>query len=111
MDNPDTAAILPGMEPESDILIIGGGLNGPALALALAQGGLTVTVIDTLAEAARADDGFDGRAYALALASQRLLQAIGVWDGIATLAQPILGIRQQDHLADDDDRRAQYCLA
>ena len=96
MDNPDTAAILPGMEPESDILIIGGGLNGPALALALAQGGLTVTVIDTLAEAARADDGFDGRAYALALASQRLLQAIGVWDGIATLAQPILGIRASD---------------
>ncbi|MBI1220242.1 MAG: 2-octaprenyl-6-methoxyphenyl hydroxylase [Rhodobacteraceae bacterium] len=84
------------MEPDSDILIIGGGLNGPALALALAQGGLTVTVVDALAEAARADDGFDGRAYALALASQRLLKAIGVWDGIASLAQPILGIRASD---------------
>lgn len=96
MDNPAKAAILPCMEPDSDILIIGGGLNGPALALALAQGGLTVTVVDALAEAARADDGFDGRAYALALASQRLLKAIGVWDGIASLAQPILGIRASD---------------
>lgn len=96
MDNPAGATILPGMESDSDILIIGGGLNGPALALALAQGGLTVTVIDALAEAARADDGFDGRAYALALASQRLLQAIGIWGGIAALAQPILGIRASD---------------
>lgn len=96
MDNPAGAPILPGMEPDSDILIIGGGLNGPALALALAQGGMTVTVVDALAEATRADDGFDGRAYALALASQRLLQAIGIWDGIAALAQPILGIRASD---------------
>jgi 2-octaprenyl-6-methoxyphenol hydroxylase len=96
MDNPAAAPILAAMEPESDILIIGGGLNGPALALALAQGGVTVTVIDALAEAARAEDGFDGRAYALALASQRLLQAIGVWNGIAALAQPILGIRASD---------------
>ena len=34
------------MKYDSDILIVGGGLNGPALALALAGGGLSVTVID-----------------------------------------------------------------
>lgn len=31
---------------DTDILIAGGGLNGPALALALAQGGFRVTVVD-----------------------------------------------------------------
>ena len=31
------------MTPDTDILIAGGGLNGPALALALAQAGLPVT--------------------------------------------------------------------
>ncbi|MFT4716358.1 MAG: 2-octaprenyl-6-methoxyphenol hydroxylase, partial [Paracoccaceae bacterium] len=36
------------MKPESDILIVGGGLNGPTLALALAQGGLRVTIVDAL---------------------------------------------------------------
>lgn len=96
MDNPTRAAILRGMEPDSDILIIGGGLNGPALALALAQSGLSVTVVDALPQAKRTDDQFDGRAYALALASQRLLKAIGVWGAVADLAQPILGVRASD---------------
>ncbi|MBN2907478.1 MAG: FAD-dependent monooxygenase [Rhodobacteraceae bacterium] len=84
------------MTYNSDILIVGGGLNGPALALALAQGGLSVTVIDALPQAARGDDAFDGRSYALALASMRLLRAIGVWDGIAAHSQPILEIIATD---------------
>ena len=77
-------------------MIVGGGLNGPCLALALAQGGLRVTVIDARAAPARANTGFDGRAYALALASKRLLSVIGVWDGLADLAQPILQIKASD---------------
>ncbi|MCC5971306.1 MAG: FAD-dependent monooxygenase [Pararhodobacter sp.] len=81
------------MTVQSDILIVGGGLNGPALALALAQGGFRVTLVDARLAGARADDGFDGRAYALALASVRALTATGIWPGLAALAQPILGIR------------------
>lgn len=84
------------MEQQHDVIIAGGGLNGPALALALAQAGLTVTVIDPRPARARAETGFDGRAYALALASQRLLGALGLWPGLAPLAQPILGIRTSD---------------
>lgn len=86
------------MMPDTDILIAGGGLNGPALALALAQGGLTVTVIDNRPAPARAEAGFDGRAYALALASRRLLGALGVWPRIAA-AQPILKIKASDGVA------------
>ncbi|WP_101067548.1 FAD-dependent monooxygenase [Roseovarius salinarum] len=84
------------MEHDSDILIVGGGLNGPALALALARSGLRVTVIDALAETVRRDAGFDGRAYALALASVRLLHAIGIWDRVADKAQPMLEIKVSD---------------
>ncbi len=80
----------------TDILIAGGGLNGPALALALAQGGFRVTVIDARPAPDRAEAGFDGRAYALAMASVRLLKAIGVWDGVADKAQPILEIKAAD---------------
>ncbi len=96
MDNPERARILQGMTQASDILIVGGGLNGPALALALAQTGHSVTVIDALAEKVRKNAAFDGRAYALALASQRLLAAIGVWDRVAEHAQPMLEIKVTD---------------
>ncbi|WP_298937332.1 FAD-dependent monooxygenase [uncultured Ruegeria sp.] len=84
------------MTKASDILIVGGGLNGPALALALAQTGHSVTVIDTLPETLRMKATFDGRAYALALASQRLLDAIEVWDRVAEHAQPMLEIKVTD---------------
>ena len=86
------------MTPETDILIAGGGLNGPALALALAQGGLSVTVVDSRPAPQRAEAGFDGRAYALALSSKRLLMATGVWPRIDSF-QPILKIKASDGIA------------
>ncbi|CUH99141.1 FAD-dependent monooxygenase [Leisingera aquaemixtae] len=84
------------MKNASDILIVGGGLNGPALALALAQTGHSVTVVDSLTPDKLADDGFDGRGYALALASQRLLQQTGVWQHVGGNAQPMLEIKVTD---------------
>ncbi len=96
MDNPAPPAILRAMTHDADILIVGGGLNGPALALALAQAGLTSALIDARPAPARAQRGFDGRAYALAAASQRLLGAIGVWPAVADLAQPILQVKASD---------------
>ena len=87
------------MTYDADVLIVGGGLNGPALALALAQGGQRVTVIDARPRPNRAEAGFDGRAYALAIASKRLLGMIGVWPMIAAKAQPIHQIKASDGLA------------
>ena len=96
MDNRIATALAAGMAGRQDIIIVGGGLNGPALAVALAAGGFGVTVIDALPQETRADPGFDGRSYALALASQRLLRAIGIWDRVAAGAQPILEIKVTD---------------
>jgi 2-octaprenyl-6-methoxyphenol hydroxylase len=81
---------------DSEIAIVGGGLNGCALAIALASGGLSVTLIDSLLVDTVQEDSFDGRSYALALASKRLLDAVGVWDAIATDAQPMLEIKVTD---------------
>ncbi|MBL8563176.1 MAG: FAD-dependent monooxygenase [Gemmobacter sp.] len=83
---------------DTDILIAGGGLNGPALGIALAQAGLRVTVVDARPAPARAEAGFDGRAYALALASKRLLTVTGIWPRIAA-HQPILKIKASDGVA------------
>ena len=84
------------MTHDFDILIAGGGLNGPALALGLAQAGFSVGIVDARPQTARASDNFDGRGYALALASKRLLNAIGVWDSVAADTQPMLDIKVSD---------------
>ena len=96
MDIPSRNAICKLMKYDTDIVIVGGGLNGCALALALASGGLQVTVIDTLPTKQRKMANFDGRSYALALASKRLLGAIDVWPRIAEHAQPMLEIKVTD---------------
>jgi len=84
------------MEHDCDIAIVGGGLNGPALALAAAQVGLRVIVLDATSHKLRKNAKFDGRAYALALASKRLMAAVGVWENVAQDAEPMLNIRVSD---------------
>jgi 2-octaprenyl-6-methoxyphenol hydroxylase len=84
------------MDYDADVIITGGGLNGPALALALARAGLSVAVIDAQPATARAEADFDGRAYALAIASQRLLAAVGVWERLAGEAEPINEVKTSD---------------
>ncbi|EET46771.1 FAD-dependent monooxygenase [Thalassobium sp. R2A62] len=94
MDNPAQNPISSGMN--SDLIIVGGGLNGPALALAAATTGLTVTLIDAQPISTHKDPAFDGRSYAMALASTRLLDAIGIWPAIRDAAQPMLEIKVTD---------------
>ena len=84
------------MEPDADILIVGGGLNGCTLALALAGAGFSVALVDATPLAALTADGFDGRSYALNIASQRMLAALGLWPALVPDAEPILGIKASD---------------
>jgi 2-octaprenyl-6-methoxyphenol hydroxylase len=86
---------------DADILIVGGGLNGPCLALAVAQAGMSSLVLDALPLPTRQDDAFDGRAYALALASVRMLEALGIWHRVEDHAQPMLEIKASDGRAGD----------
>jgi 2-octaprenyl-6-methoxyphenol hydroxylase len=72
------------------VLIAGGGIAGLSLALALKQAlgdAIEVTVCDPALDR---DPAGDRRAYAVAAAARRMLEALGVWTGIAARAQPIL---------------------
>ncbi|MGR3514395.1 MAG: FAD-dependent monooxygenase [Paracoccaceae bacterium] len=95
MDNGLRAYIFPAMDFDTDIVIAGGGLNGLSMALAARAGGFSVTLIDPAPQKVRANAKFDGRSYALAIASKRVLTALGVWDHIAD-PSPILGIKVTD---------------
>jgi 2-octaprenyl-6-methoxyphenol hydroxylase len=76
-----------------DLIIIGGGLTGLALACAAAGAGVSVLLVERRPLAETAAAPFDGRVTAIAQASRRVLEAIGVWARLAADAQPILDIR------------------
>lgn len=76
-----------------DVAILGGGLVGPALALALEQAGFRTAVIDAKAPEAQVSEDFDGRAYAIALASAKALGVLGVWNRVSAEAEPIRDIQ------------------
>jgi 2-octaprenyl-6-methoxyphenol hydroxylase len=84
------------MAKDADILVVGAGLNGPALALALGDAGLDVALIEARAPGVGLDDGFDGRAYALSHGSVQVLRALGLWERLAASAQPIRAIQVAD---------------
>ena len=79
-----------------DVIIAGAGLVGSALALGLGQAGMRVAVIDPLPESAQTNAGYDGRVSAIAIASTRILDAIGVWPLLKVHAEPIYDIRVLD---------------
>src|SRR6266550_3265111 len=72
-----------------DVVIAGGGMVGLTLALALARGGLEVTVADPMTAEQMGDEHFDGRVAALAFASVRMLRVLGLWQRLEGEAQPI----------------------
>jgi 2-octaprenyl-6-methoxyphenol hydroxylase len=83
-------------DTDCDVILGGGGMVGLTLALALAQGGLRVTVVDPVPAAAAMDAKFDGRVSALSYSSVRMLEALGVWEALASDAQPIHDILVTD---------------
>jgi 2-octaprenyl-6-methoxyphenol hydroxylase len=80
------------MTERVDLLVIGGGLTGLALACAVAGEGLRVLLVERASLAATVAPPFDGRVTAIAPGSRRLLAAIGVWPALAADAEPILDI-------------------
>src|ERR1700761_8856712 len=79
-----------------DVAVVGGGPVGALLALALGGAGMRVGLIDRAAPSSQLDPGFDGRATAVALGSQRILAGLGLWQALAEEAGPILDIRVSD---------------
>ena len=84
------------MKVDSDIIIVGGGLNGSLMAIAAANIGFSTIVLDSKDNEASAENRFDGRSYALALSSVRLLKNLDIFEDIIDKSQPILDIKILD---------------
>jgi ubiquinone biosynthesis UbiH/UbiF/VisC/COQ6 family hydroxylase len=68
------------MSSHRDVLIIGAGPSGLALANALSRKGLNVTVLEKLSAEVLADPPPDGRDIALTHRSQAILRSLGIWE-------------------------------
>jgi 2-octaprenyl-6-methoxyphenol hydroxylase len=79
----------------TEIVLVGGGVVGLSLALALDQAGLAVTVLDA-APPPRLDERFDGRAFAIGYSSFRMWRALGVVEALAGAYQRIEDILVTD---------------
>ena len=71
---------------QADLIIVGAGMVGSALGLALKDSGLEIILIDGSPLSIKpfdAEAAFEPRVSALSVASQRILQRLGAWDGVA----------------------------
>jgi 2-octaprenyl-6-methoxyphenol hydroxylase len=82
----------------ADVIILGGGLVGLALAAALDSSGLSSIVIDPADPTTRTNAAFDGRASALSSSSKRMFDTIGISDHFPEAGCPIHRIEVADGL-------------
>ncbi|MBL6749901.1 MAG: 2-octaprenyl-6-methoxyphenyl hydroxylase [Nevskia sp.] len=78
-----------GADQTVDIAIVGGGLAGASLAVALAEAPLRLALIESAAPPA-GQPAWDERCIALNDASRRIFEACGVWQALRGAAAPIL---------------------
>ena len=79
-----------------DVAIVGGGMVGASLALALSSLPIRVVLLEKYPPDASQQPSFDERATALANATQRIYTALGCWADLATHATPINSIHISD---------------
>lgn len=85
----------------TDVLILGGGLVGLTLALALDRSGIASVVVDPADPETMLAPNFDGRASAIASASWNMLEALGIAERLIPHGQPIHRIEVRDGLQRD----------
>jgi 2-octaprenyl-6-methoxyphenol hydroxylase len=79
-----------------DVAIVGGGMVGATLSVALAPLNLRVALIEAIPHNAASQPSFDERTTALSNGSRRILETIGVWPALDALATPIAKIHVSD---------------
>ena len=84
------------IKKEIDILIVGGGLTGATLSLALQGLGFSTLLVDAHPLSAKIAPDFDARSLALSPATQRILNMLGVWEHLKDEVTPIELIHVSD---------------
>ncbi|MEK9915479.1 MAG: 2-octaprenyl-6-methoxyphenyl hydroxylase, partial [Paracoccaceae bacterium] len=81
------------MKRKYDINVVGAGINGQVMSIAAARQGFSVALIDQKKIVEDTLQKFDGRAYAIAFSSVKMLKNLNLWDKISKTAQQVLNIK------------------
>jgi 2-octaprenyl-6-methoxyphenol hydroxylase len=84
------------MQHDYDLVIAGGGLAGNCLALALKETGLKIAIIEAGTREQLHNSPAGDRALALAAGTVKMLEALGIWQGISQAATAIENIHISD---------------
>jgi 2-octaprenyl-6-methoxyphenol hydroxylase len=79
-----------------DVAIIGGGMVGASLAVALAPLGVRTAVVEAVPHDSAVQPSFDERTTALSNGSRRILESLGTWPGVSAAATAIRKIHVSD---------------
>ncbi|TXL18361.1 2-octaprenyl-6-methoxyphenyl hydroxylase [Methylococcaceae bacterium HT3] len=84
------------MKQDYDVLIVGGGLAGNCLALALQSSHLKIAIVETNTREQLHNSPAGDRALALASGTVKMLEALGIWSHAKAFATPIKTIHISD---------------
>jgi 2-octaprenyl-6-methoxyphenol hydroxylase len=79
-----------------DLIIVGAGMVGASLAIALKNSGLRIAVIEAIATNSLQQPSYDDRGIALAYGSQRIFETMGIWHQFAKHSTAISHIHVSD---------------
>ncbi len=79
-----------------DIVIVGGGMVGASLAVALSDLSLNIALVEAAPFGTSAQPSYDERATAVSLGSQRIFESLRLWSDMSESATPI----RQIHISD-----------
>lgn len=91
---------MPNTQIKTEVVIVGGGLVGMAMALSLAQQGIPNVLIESQCPDLSAHPSFDDRTLVVNPASQQFWQKLGVWSTVKSLTTAInhVHVSNQGHL-------------
>lgn len=84
------------MQDNYDLVIVGGGLAGNCLALALQHSGLKIAIVEAIEREKRRSSPAGDRALALAQGTVTMLDALDAWQGVQNAATAIKTIHISD---------------
>jgi len=90
---------------DSEVVIVGAGLVGASLAIALGRRGVSVALIEPSPPATPTED-WDSRIYAISPASQDFLSSLGVWQALD--AQRIQPVERMEIFGDRPGARLEF---
>jgi 2-octaprenyl-6-methoxyphenol hydroxylase len=84
------------VKSDFDLAIVGGGMVGASLAVALAPLSLRIALVEAVAPESNDQPSYDDRYTAISHGSQVILETVGAWSGMAVEASPISHIHVSD---------------